>query len=83
MTISYSQARQLLTSISNAAPDQLDCDGCFEMISEFAEAEIRGDSISSSLDIVRQHLKQCACCAYEYEALLEAIQAADELEVRR
>ncbi len=74
---SYSQVIGLLTSIATAVPDTLDCDGCFEMISEFAEAEIRGDELSVGLKSVQLHLSQCPCCAYEYEALLEAIRDAE------
>lgn len=79
MAISYSEVMNLLTSIAIAVPDQLDCDGCFEMISEFAEAELRGDELSASLRNVQLHLRQCRCCAYEYETLLEAIREADSL----
>lgn len=79
MAISHSEVINLLTSIAIAVPDQLDCDGCFEMIAEFAEAELRGDELSMSLQNVQLHLHQCSCCAYEYETLLEAIREAESL----
>jgi hypothetical protein len=78
MLVSYGQVIQLLESIAIATPDSLDCDGCFELIAEFAEAVQRGDPLSDSLKLVQNHVQQCACCAYEYEALLEAILAAGE-----
>jgi predicted anti-sigma-YlaC factor YlaD len=77
MAISYSQVMNLLSSIAIAVSDQLDCDGCFELISEFAEAELRGETLSENLKKVELHLQQCPCCAYEYEALLEAVRMAD------
>ncbi len=77
MAISYSEVMNTLKSIAIAAPDQLECDGCFELISEFAEAELRGDQLSQSLRNVQLHLQQCRCCAYEYETLLEAIREAE------
>ena len=76
--ITYSQVRELLTSIAEAAPDGMDCDGCFAVLAEFAEAELRGDELPAALAPVRVHISQCRCCAYEYETLLEAIQASDE-----
>ena len=78
MLVSYGQVIQLLESIAIAVPDSLDCEGCFELVAEFAEAEKRGDRLSDSLKLVQIHLQQCACCAYEYEALMEAILGADE-----
>ena len=78
MLVSYGQVIQLLESIAIATPDSLDCDGCFELVAEFADAEKRGDELSDSLKLVQNHLQQCACCAYEYEALLEAILVEDE-----
>jgi len=78
MTITYTQAVQMLSLISQAVPDQLDCDGCFELLSEFAERELRGEEPSESLKLVEVHLTQCSCCRYEYETLIEAIRAADE-----
>lgn len=79
MAISYSEVINLLSAIAIAVPDQLECDGCFELISEFAEAELRGDDLSTSLLDVQRHLHQCRCCAYEYETLLEAIREAESL----
>ncbi len=77
MAISYTQVQELLSAISLVVPDQLDCDGCFELMAEFAESERRGDQLSDALEAVVVHLKQCPCCAYEYEALLEAVRAAN------
>ncbi len=80
MIITIQQAIKLLESVSNAAPDDMNCEGCFELISELADAEHRGWPLSDRLESVRVHLSQCTCCAYEYESLLEAIDAANENE---
>ena len=77
MAITYKQVTNLLASIVSAVPDQLNCDGCYELIAELADAESRGDELSTALEAVRIHLTQCPCCAYEYETMLEAIAAAD------
>ncbi len=79
MAITYTQAVRMLTSISKTVPDQLDCEGCFELLCEFADREMQGEELSDSLKLVVTHLSQCPCCAYEYETLVEAIRAADEL----
>jgi len=74
---SYAQLQNLLASISKAVPDGLNCDGCFELVAELAEAQRRGDELSGALQAVQVHFSQCPCCAYEYETLLEALTAAD------
>lgn len=75
--INYQQAIRLLTSVALVLPDPLDCDGCFDVIAELAEAERRGDPLSDALQAAKRHLSQCPCCAYEYDALLEAIAEAE------
>ena len=80
MSITRTQAIEMLMSISRAVPDSMDCDGCFQLSAELAERALRGEEISESLKLVEVHLSQCACCAYEYQTLLEAIRAADEPE---
>ena len=77
MVIDFSQVQKLFKSIASAVPDQLDCDGCFELSAQFAEAEINGQELSDVLKAVQVHMSQCPCCAYEYQSLLEAVRAAD------
>jgi len=68
---------RFLGTVAKAVPDLLECDGCFELIAEFAEAEKRGDELSDLLRLVQKHLDQCPCCAYEYEALIEGVHGAE------
>jgi hypothetical protein len=78
MVIAFAKIQKLFNSISSAVPDQMDCDGCFELSAQLAEAELNGKELDDLLKAVRVHMSQCPCCAYEYEALLEAVQAADD-----
>ena len=75
--ITFPQVQKLYKSVLSAVPDPLDCDGCFELSAQFADAEINGTELSDLLKAVQVHLSQCPCCAYEYESLLEAVRAAD------
>lgn len=54
--------------------DKLGCDGCFELMAQFAEVMMAGDELDPTLQAVQAHLEQCRCCRYEYEALLVALQ---------
>jgi hypothetical protein len=78
MLVSYARVIRFMDTLSMTVPDELDCDGCFELIAEFADAEKRGVELSESMQLVRTHLQQCPCCAYEYEALIEAVMAAED-----
>lgn len=73
MIITYQQATRLLKSVSAVVPDTMTCDDCYSVIAELAEAEQSGRDLTEQLQAVRIHLSQCPCCAYEYEALCEAI----------
>lgn len=75
MIVSYEQARLLIASIVDVAPDHMDCDGCYEMMAELADSERSGAPVSDVLLLVRGHLRQCKCCAYEYATLLEGMDA--------
>lgn len=80
MLVSYRQVLKFLTVVSNTVPDSIECDGCFELIAEFADAELRGDELSQSMQLVKNHLSQCPCCAYEYATLLEGISRDESID---
>ncbi len=79
MLVSYGQVMKLLGAVAITVPDSLECDGCFELLAEFADAEQRGEALAESMQLVLKHLRQCTCCAYEYQALLEGLLGADEI----
>ncbi len=53
--------------------DKLGCDGCSELMAQFADTMLAGAELDPTLAAVQAHLKQCRCCRYEYEALLVAL----------
>ena len=59
--------------------DKLGCDGCFELMAQFAETMMAGDELTPTLEAVQIHLEQCRCCRYEYEALLVALREISSL----
>ncbi|MBL8818369.1 MAG: hypothetical protein JNL58_20245 [Planctomyces sp.] len=72
-SLTFAQIQKLLSTVSGTVPDSMDCDGCFEVIAELADAEIRGDKLSDAMKAAKVHFSQCTCCAYEYATLLEAL----------
>ena len=59
--------------ISSAQADSLDCDGCYDQLAEFADAQLAGRELPDALKAVESHLHQCCCCKDEYKALLEGL----------
>lgn len=51
----------------------LGCDGCFELMSRYADAMVEGIELDDAMQAVQIHLSECPCCRYEYEALQAAL----------
>jgi hypothetical protein len=51
----------------------LGCDGCFELLSQYADAMLEGIELDDAMQAVQIHLSECPCCRYEYEALQAAL----------
>ena len=77
MPISKKQIDTLLGLISDTESDNLDCDGCFGQLAEFADAKLANQEIPVALQAVEQHLKQCTCCCDEFETLLEGLRGLE------
>lgn len=73
MQLSYQQITKLIELMVTTKDDSLGCDGCLELMDQFAQAELDGTTIPNALECVRVHLEQCKCCKDEYEALMIAL----------
>ena len=77
MTITREQTQTLLALVADTQSDELDCDGCFELMAEFVEYELATCEIPETLRIVERHLEQCPCCQDEHQALLACLRAME------
>lgn len=73
MQLSYQQVTNLIELTFTTKDDSLGCDGCLELMDQFAQAELDGTALPKALECVRIHLEQCKCCKDEYEALMIAL----------
>lgn len=73
MLLTYHQINSLIELAVTTKDDSLGCDGCLELLDQFAQAELDGTDIPKPLEVVRIHLAQCKCCKDEYEALMIAL----------
>lgn len=73
MSLSKTQITDLLGMINSVESDDLDCEGCFGQIAEFAELHLTKQDIPEALKAVETHLQQCLCCKDEFNALLKGL----------
>ncbi len=73
MQLSYQQVIGIIELAITTKDDSLGCDGCLELMDQFAQAELDGTTIPEALECVQIHLEQCKCCKDEYEALMIAL----------
>ncbi len=78
MKIANKQTRVLLNLLATSKPDQIDCDGCHEHMSEIVEYELLGSEIPEALFKAEVHLDQCACCNDERNALMTSLLAVED-----
>lgn len=68
---------KLAAQLKRTQPQELDCDECFELLDEYAEAVQRGEDGDVLMKAVRAHLELCQDCGEEFEALAQALEAMD------
>ncbi len=77
MALSNDQIDSLIGMVTSVASDELDCDGCFGRIAEFAEYHLASKEIPEAMKVVQRHLEQCLCCKDEFNALMKGLEAID------
>lgn len=73
MKLSYQQINNLIELTIGTVDDTLGCDGCLELMDQFAQAELDDAVMPVAMEAVRIHLEQCKYCKDEYEALMIAL----------
>lgn len=78
MKLDANQIAELIQLTATArSEDTIGCNGCFELMDQFAQAELEDRDVPEALEVVRVHLEQCKCCRDEYDALLTALREID------
>jgi hypothetical protein len=53
--------------------DDSGCEGAFELLDQYVEAELEGRDVEALLPAVAEHLRNCAPCAEDHAALLALV----------
>ncbi len=74
---------KLVRAIAETREEEIGCDDCLEEMARFAEMKLAGLDAAAALPLVEDHLSKCGDCREEFEALLEALRAAEGSEPAR
>jgi hypothetical protein len=77
LTLSTEQIGTMVRSVLATREDEIGCDECFEQLDAFVEMKLAGKSAADALPLVQDHLNRCGNCREEFEALLQALEAAN------
>jgi hypothetical protein len=67
------QIKGLAHMALNTRPEEITCDEWLHLVARYAELEIAGKPIPPELQPVVEHLRLCAACMEELEALKQAL----------
>jgi hypothetical protein len=74
VSLDPAETHKLLQLVAETVRDELDCDGCIELLPYFVEVVIASQPVPQELICVEIHLAQCECCREEYEVILACIE---------
>jgi hypothetical protein len=69
--VNASRLERLLRLAARTEDEELSCAGCFELLPQYVDLEVAGETPDLRLPPFRQHLEQCAVCREEYETVRE------------
>ena len=77
MTLTPSVLQSLVAKALASRPDEMSCGDCETCVDRFAEMKLAGLDTADALPLVEEHLATCGCCGEEFDALMDALRAAE------
>jgi predicted anti-sigma-YlaC factor YlaD len=53
--------------------EEISCSECFDLVSDYVDAELAGGEMSGTMKRVKHHLEMCKACQDEYEMLRDLV----------
>ncbi len=66
----------MIVMVSRTQAQEYSCDDAYRFMDHFAEVMARGEDAAVLMPLVQKHLEMCPDCREEFDALLEALNAA-------
>jgi hypothetical protein len=70
--VSAPRTRQEVERLLGPVDQEVSCERCFELLDEYAEANLAGDA-AAAMPQMRAHLEGCPACREEVESLVALI----------
>lgn len=77
MPLSPEEIKNMMRLVGLTQESEINCEDCLTQVSEFAEMQLAGKSVSDGLKAVEHHLSVCDECCEEYDALRRALDNMD------
>jgi hypothetical protein len=69
----------LIKMLDMTDTNEVSCDEVFEVLAEFAEMKQRGEDVNQFMPLIQKHIDMCSDCGEEYEALMDILNAEQQL----
>ena len=69
--------RNLIARLLGPSEPEVSCERCFELLDQYVELELAGESADARLPGMQAHLQGCPACGEDHESLRELVAAAD------
>ncbi len=67
---------RMFVMVSRTQAQEYSCDDAYRLMDRFAEIVARGEDAAMLMPLVQKHLEMCPDCREEFDALLQALNAA-------
>jgi hypothetical protein len=71
--VSVPKTRAEVERLLGPDSEEVSCERCFELIDEYAEAEVRGADPAAAMPGMRAHIEGCPACREDLESLVALI----------
>ena len=74
--IGLNKIEAMVKAIMNTVDNEIGCADCFSVLDEFIDLKAQGKNAAEIMPLVQGHLERCKDCYEEYDAILQALDAA-------
>ncbi len=74
--IGLTKIEAMVKAIMKTVDNEIGCADCFAVVDQFIDLKAQGKNAAEIMPLVQGHLERCKDCHEEYDAILQALDAA-------